>query len=138
MFRSLSEKRQASKPHDARYRRARVEPLEDRRLLSHLNPHGMFPGETFEVGDRPNSVAVGDLNGDGHTDLVTANARSDNVSVLLGRGDGTFDDQATYPVEGYPQCVALGDLNGDGHIDIVTANESVHFGGVVGRGDDKS
>ena len=44
----------------------------------------------FRVGSRPYGLAVADLNGDGKPDIVTANYRDDNVSVLLGNGDGTF------------------------------------------------
>jgi hypothetical protein len=39
--------------------------------------------QTFPVGSNPHSVAVADLNADGSPDLVTANAISDDVSVLL-------------------------------------------------------
>ena len=38
----------------------------------------------------PLSLAVGDFNGDGKLDLATANQRANDVSVLLGNGDGTF------------------------------------------------
>ncbi len=38
----------------------------------------------------PYSVTTGDFDGDGFTDLATANLISDDVSVLLGNGDGTF------------------------------------------------
>ena len=42
----------------------------------------------------PRSVTTGDFNGDGLTDLATANYDySDDVSVLLGVGDGTFADE---------------------------------------------
>ena len=51
---------------------------------------------TFAVGNTPVHVATGDFNGDGLTDLVTANRIFDNVSVLLGNGDGTFGTQQTY------------------------------------------
>ena len=44
----------------------------------------------IEVGDGPRSIAVGDLNGDGSADIVIANSGSDDISVLLGQGDGTF------------------------------------------------
>ena len=44
----------------------------------------------YGAGDGPSSVAIGDLNGDTHPDLAVANQYSDNVSVLLGNGDGTF------------------------------------------------
>ena len=43
-------------------------------------------------------MAVADFNGDGSLDVVTANYGSDNVSVLLGNGDGTFQAQSTYSV----------------------------------------
>jgi RHS repeat-associated protein len=87
-----------------------------------LNPHGLFPGEEFPVGSSPNSVAVGDVNGDGALDAVTANRTSNNVSVLLGDGDGAFGPQTAYAAGAQPYSVALGDLNGDNALDMVIAN----------------
>ena len=49
-----------------------------------------------ETGLSPDSVAVGDLNGDGHLDLAVANTDSGTVSVILGRGDGTFAPRVDY------------------------------------------
>ncbi len=43
-----------------------------------------------------NSVAVGDFNGDGKADLAVANYTSNNVSVLLGNGNGTFQAAVNY------------------------------------------
>src|SRR5262249_30690295 len=51
-----------------------------------------------------------------------ANSHSDTVSVLLGNGDGSFQDAVNYPVGLLPFNVGLGDFNGDGQLDIVTAN----------------
>ena len=70
----------------------------------------------------PHSVAIGDVNGDGRPDLVTANRGSDDVSVLLGDGDGTFRPQTDFAAGGSPYAVAIGDVNGDGRPDLVTAN----------------
>jgi hypothetical protein len=50
----------------------------------------------YGVGDEPESVAIGDLNGDGALDLAVANYTSNDVSVLLGNGDGTFQTAMNY------------------------------------------
>ncbi|MGF1528805.1 MAG: FG-GAP repeat domain-containing protein, partial [Candidatus Competibacterales bacterium] len=54
--------------------------------------------------------------------IVTANLGFDDVSVLLGGGDGTFGPQTNFDVGRTPESVTLGDVNGDGRLDIVTAN----------------
>src|SRR5260370_19627352 len=55
----------------------------------------------------PVSVAVGDFNGDGKPDLAAANSSSNNVSVLLGNGDGTFQAAVHYAVGSGPRSVAV-------------------------------
>jgi len=47
-------------------------------------------------------VAVWDFNGDGNADLVVANQNSDDVSVLLGNGDGTFQAALQYSAGSLP------------------------------------
>lgn len=78
---------------------------------------GLFDGSQF-----PESVAVGDFNGDGHLDFVTANSASNNVTVVLGNGDGTFMSALTYGTGTAPVSVAVDDMDGDHNLDIVTAN----------------
>ena len=46
--------------------------------------------------------------------LLSLIGGSNNVSVLLGKGDGTFQTQKTYAVGDGPNSVAVGDFNGDG------------------------
>jgi hypothetical protein len=71
----------------------------------------------------PISVAVGDFNGDGRLDLVTANDVGFSVSVLLGNGDGSFQAPVQYFVPG--SCsVAVADFDRDGRPDIVTAGRA--------------
>ncbi len=89
------------------------------------NGDGTFaPQVTYSVGRRPNAIAVGDFNGDGHLDLAVANLDDTTVSVLMGNGDGTFAPQVTYPVGNSPSSIAVGDFNGDGHPDLAVANAS--------------
>jgi hypothetical protein len=80
---------------------------------------------TYDVGSGPFdpvSVAVGDFNGDGKPDLAVANSSSNNVGVLLGNGDGTFQAAVHYAVGSGPRSVAVGDFNGDGKPDLAVAN----------------
>ncbi len=60
------------------------------RLECCLTP-GFIAAQAFDVGTNPQSVAVGDFNGAGRLDLAVANHElgSNNVSVLLGNGDGS-------------------------------------------------
>ena len=44
------------------------------------------------------------------------------MSVLLGNGDGTFQNQVTYAVGSYPVALVAGDFNGDGRTDLAVAN----------------
>jgi Calx-beta domain/FG-GAP-like repeat len=69
------------------------------------------------------SVAAGDVNADGHTDLVTASYADSNVSVRLGNGSGGFNAVGNYATGAHPAAVVLGDFNGDGWLDAATAND---------------
>jgi hypothetical protein len=66
----------------------------------------------------PISVAVGDFNGDGKPDLAVANTSGNNVSVLLGKGDGTFQAAVNYGAGTESDSVTVGDFNGDGKPDL--------------------
>ena len=82
----------------------------------------LYPGPIFPVGDNPRSVAVADLNLDNVPDLVTANFNSDDVSVLLGNGDGIFQAEQRFVAGDGPFSVVVVDLNLDDIPDLVTAN----------------
>jgi hypothetical protein len=90
--------------------------------------------KSYPTGKGPGGITTGDLNGDGKPDLVTANS-GETVSVLLNRGDGTFEPKRNYatPSRG---SLAIADLNGDGKLDLVTANGRVDTVSVfLNRGD---
>jgi hypothetical protein len=90
------------------------------------------PLDAFDAGDGP--VSVADVNGDGKPDLVVAAYLDNTVSVLLGSGDGTFQNPHTFAVD-YPYSVAVADVNGDGKPDLVTANGYNTVGVLLGNGD---
>src|SRR5262249_15049248 len=102
-------------------------------LLSSPQPVASFATyQDFAVGDGPHSVALGDVNGDGRPDLVTANLDGDSASVLLnttavGADTPSFAPQQTFIANRYPVSVALADVNGDGRPDLIVAN-SVSYG----------
>ena len=76
----------------------------------------------YGVGSKPTAVAIGDVNADGHPDLVIANYLSTFVSVLLGNGNGTFAAAVDYDAGSGPYSVAIADLSGDGKPDLVATN----------------
>jgi hypothetical protein len=80
----------------------------------------------YPTGSGPLSVAVGDLNGDGRPELMTANIES-SISVLRNRGDGSFRAHVEYATGSFPFSVASGDLDSDGKADLLTAN--TNYGG---------
>ena len=84
----------------------------------------LIAGAKLTTGTGPMTVLVGDLNGDGKADLITANGTANNVSVFFGNGDGTFRSKADYAVGLQPAGAAIADFNGDGKPDIAVSNEN--------------
>ena len=87
-------------------------------------------------GGCPTSIAVGDFNGDGISDLAVANYYG-GVSILLGDGHGGFSAPTTYSSGGSGlESVVVGDFNGDGISDLAVANAlSGTVGVLLGNGD---
>jgi hypothetical protein len=78
-------------------------------------------------GERPNSMAVADVNGDGKLDLLVGGIFT--AGVALGNGDGTFQDAVTYSTGGWlVNSIAFGDVNGDGVPDLVTGSRCARAG----------
>ena len=70
------------------------------------------------AGSNPVSVAVADFNADGKADLAIANFGTNNLTVLLSNGNGTFTAAASPATGTNPNAVAVGDFNGDGIPDL--------------------
>ena len=88
------------------------------------NGNGTFVGSSsFATGSEPYTVVAADFNGDGKTDIVTANYSSNNVSVFLNNGDGTFAGGVNYNVGRAPRTVISVDVNGDNKADLITISE---------------
>ena len=91
----------------------------------------------------PASVSPGrrGANADSRPDLAVANAGlpnsgPSNVSVLLGRGDGSFGGPTNFPAGQAPSSVAIGDFNNDSRPDLAVANhDSNNVSVLLGRGD---
>src|SRR5207249_2146949 len=92
-------------------------------------------GAAIPTAGRPTALLSGDFNGDGRPDLAVAygnffsspsggSVRTGGVTVLLGRGDGTFRTGAAIPTAGRPYALLLGDFNGDGRPDLAVASGS--------------
>jgi len=99
------------------------------------------PAVAYNTPDYPAVVKLGDFNGDHNLDLVTVNQSGfcPCISVLLGNGDGTFQEP---PIITMPPvaaiAVGIGDFNRDGKLDLVTVGQfgaASQAGILLGNGD---
>jgi hypothetical protein len=85
-------------------------------------PFQTVPVSEDNASTAPNAVVAGDFRGDGRTDLAVADRGSNQLTVLLGNGDGTFGPQMTYDVGQAPTALVAADFTGTGAIDLAVAN----------------
>ncbi len=89
----------------------------------------------LEVDLGPTSLLTADLNMDGYADLVSTNAQNNTLSILLGKGDGVFNEARTLPVAAEPTTVVTVDVNGDEIPDLLTnARGAEQFTVLLGYG----
>jgi hypothetical protein len=104
-----------------------------------LEPAASYP---TAAGGETSGLAVADLDGDGALDVIATDPTTSEVSVLLGRGDGTLGAASQLPIvvpgiePPAPFSVAIGDLDGDGVPDAAIAdNANDHLAIELGNGD---
>ncbi len=93
------------------------------RSATSLPPVSFAAPQDYKVGTLPFANATADFNGDHILDLAVVNYSSNNVTVLLGKGDGTFGPGVNYAVGTEPSAITAVDLNGDGVPDLAIADE---------------
>lgn len=77
-------------------------------------------GNFVKPGKIPINMVAGDFNEDGFPDLAVS-MRYHKVVILAGKGDGTFSESQSVPVQGQPTGLVVGDYNHDNHLDIAVA-----------------
>jgi len=80
-------------------------------------------GNSNMINQQSFSVISADFNGDTKADLAVASPNSNDVSVLLGTGTGSFAPADTFAVGSGPYSVISADFNNDGKVDLATANQ---------------
>ncbi|HEY6413669.1 MAG TPA: FG-GAP-like repeat-containing protein [Edaphobacter sp.] len=88
------------------------------------NGDGTFTVSAVQpTGRGPQDFVIGDFNGDGIPDIVTDDLDGQTMTVLLGKGDGTFLSHSRITIPGL-SSIAVGDFNGDGALDIATTDSA--------------
>ncbi len=95
-----------------------------------FNTPSLFP-TSARTGADPMGIKAFDINGDGHLDVITANYKSGTVSLLYGKGDGTFYDPLEFASARESLGIALADVNGDGAEDVIVSGDALAFSGVT-------
>lgn len=78
----------------------------------------VYPGEKISGYLTGNAIAIGDLNADGHPDIVVSDAQGEDAGVFYGLAHGAFRSEIHYGVQADFTDVNVADYNGDGHPDI--------------------
>ncbi|CAF3346940.1 unnamed protein product [Rotaria sp. Silwood2] len=74
------------------------------------------------------SIAVGDINNDGHLDVIAPDVKNGSFNIFIGYGNGTFKNIILILtiIDFYPYVVQCGDLNNDKILDIVASDSFDH------------
>jgi hypothetical protein len=87
-----------------------------------IGGNGFKVSRGYPAGFEPDAVLAGDFNGDTILDLAVANESSNDINILLGSNDSTFQHIRDYAVSERPKGLTAGDVNHDGQLDLATAS----------------
>jgi probable HAF family extracellular repeat protein len=107
------------------------------RLFSITSPVSSptFNGLSLIAGSSPQRNIAADFNRDGIMDLAVADGTNNQVLVMLGNGDGTFQSPVPYQVGAGPSTLIAGDFDGDGKLDIAVGDSDSGIYVLQGNGD---
>ena len=105
-------------------------------LIANIGPDQVFPafgrtdGQAFDFGgvlatgttSDPVGLALGDLDGDGDQDGISANSGTANATVITYDGGGATNVDTSHPVGTSPRSVSTGGFDADGRSDAAVAN----------------
>jgi probable HAF family extracellular repeat protein len=94
-----------------------------------------FNSSTLTAGASPQRNIAADFNGDGIMDLAVADGTNNQILVMLGNGDGTFQSPVPYQVGAGPSTLVAGDFDGDGKLDIAVGDSDTGIYVLQGNGD---
>jgi len=102
--------------------------------LCFSTPNLYFTGGSGAYGTY--GAVADDFNGDGFIDLVTSNSTGNNISIMLGDGNGGFGSPLNYATGSVASGMAKGNFNNDGNLDVVVTNQGTNYISVLlGNGD---
>jgi hypothetical protein len=102
--------------------------------------HSIADPANGQIAAAPFGLVAEDFNHDGVIDIVTSNVGTNNLSSLLGNGDGTFQSATTYPLMGpsslgfVPFPLVSVDFDHDGNLDVISGG-AAHIVMLRGHGD---
>ena len=96
---------------------------------------GMATTLALANASNPSMLVAMDLDQDGYQDVIATNDLDDSISVLLGRGDGSFGAPNTVALDigSAPSWIAVADFDNDGRLDVAVSNYGLNTVGILLR-----